>query len=104
MNKGYIKISHELYVNQWKEIHPIIKEFRQTHIKKDSVNNIWLVYGVSKMFDELKEGDEVPEYRLILCWDKNKTMTYEFIRENILNILFKFKTKKESILNESNNN
>lgn len=85
MNKGYLKISNELYVSQWHEIYVFMKDFRPTHIEfRPWENNTWYLYGVSKMFHELKEGDKVPQYHLFLQRHENKAMTYEFILVKLL--------------------
>ena len=81
MNKGFLKISNELYVNDWQQLHIFMKDFRPTHIEfRHWENSIWYMYGVSAMFDELKEGDVVPQYDLIFTQHENKDITYKFKR------------------------
>jgi len=81
MNEGFIKISNELYVNDWERLHVIMKDFRPTHIEFRSwENDIWYFYGVSKKFDKLTLGEFVPQYEVIITEDENKGLTYEFKR------------------------
>ena len=81
MNKGLVKISNECYVNDWAKLHIFMKDFRPTHIEfRHWENNTWYMYGVSEMFEELKEGDAVPNYNVIFTQHENKTITYKFKR------------------------
>lgn len=81
MNKGLIKISNELYINQWSELYIFMKDFRPTHIEfRHWENNTWYIYGVSEMFDKAKEGNAVPEYFVIFNHYENKDSTYKFER------------------------
>lgn len=81
MNKGLVKISNELYVNDWETIYIFMKDFRPTHIEfRHWENDTWYMYGISKMFDELKEGDAVPQYDVIFTQHGNKEITYKFKR------------------------
>ena len=83
MNKGFIKISNELYVNNWERLYVIMKDFRPIHIEfRHWENDIWYVYGVSKKFDKLTLGEVVPQYDVIITEDENKGLTYEFKRIN----------------------
>jgi len=81
MNKGIVKISNECYVNDWAKLYIFMKDFRPTHIEfRHWENNTWYMYGVSKMFEELKEVDAVPNYNVIFTQHENKTITYKFER------------------------
>ena len=81
MNKGLVKISNECYVNDWGKLYLFMKDFRPTHIEfRHWENNTWYMYGVSEMFEELKEGDAVPNYNVIFTQHENKTITYKFKR------------------------
>lgn len=81
MNKGLVKISNELYVNDWKRLYIFMKDFRPTHIEfRHWENDTWYMYGVSEMFDKLKEGDAVPQYDVIFAQYENKDITYKFKR------------------------
>lgn len=76
--KGYIKISDGLIESHWKEFHVIFKDFRPTHIEfKHWENNIWYFWGVSDLFEEVKETEEIPQYDIILTKTK-KALTYKF--------------------------
>jgi|GEM_PF-3113581 len=81
MNKGLVKISNQLYVNDWARLYVFMKDFRPTHIEfRYWENDTWYIYGVSEMFDELKEGDAVPKYDVIFTQHVNKDINYEFKR------------------------
>jgi hypothetical protein len=38
------------------------------------------MYGVSKLFDELKEGDSVPYYDVVFTQNENNNISYKFNR------------------------
>jgi hypothetical protein len=59
MNKGLIKINNEFYTTGW---------------------DTWYMYGVSKLFDELKEGDSVPYYDVVFTQNENNNISYKFNR------------------------
>lgn len=77
--KGIIKISDEAYQTLWKEISIIFEDFRPNHIEmRHWENDTWYFYGTSKFFDELKEGEAIPEYQVILKRHGDNIMTYHF--------------------------
>jgi len=79
MRKGYIKISNHIYVKEWPSIWVFFKDFRPLHIEfRHWENNTWHIYGVSEMFEEIKEGEAIPEYLVIFTNNKNKELSYEF--------------------------
>lgn len=81
MRKGYIKISDTLCKKMWNELYIFMKDFRPTHIEfRHWENNIWYMYGESDKFDELKEGDAVPQYEVVFTSQPDNTYTYEFVR------------------------
>ena len=66
MNKGFIKISDVLYRNEWEMVSLLFKYFRPTHIEfKHWENDVWVLYGESGLFEELKEGEKIPQYDAI---------------------------------------
>ena len=80
--KGFIKISNELYVNHWNEIYVIMKDFRPINIDyRHWENDTWYIYGVSEMFDELKEGEVLPQY-LVIFEQNNGKRNYRFEKVN----------------------
>ena len=88
MKSGFIKISNGVYENMWSDIYILFKDFRPTHIEfRPWENDIWYLYGVSDLFDEVKEGESVPQYDVIFTDHKTKNhdkscnyFTYEFKR------------------------
>lgn len=63
MRKGYIKITDHLYSNMYDSISELFKYFRPTHIEfRYCENDMWYLYGQSEFFDEIKEGEPVPQY------------------------------------------
>jgi hypothetical protein len=81
MNKGLIKINNEFYTTGWDTLHLFMKDFRPTHIEfRHWENDTWYMYGVSKLFDELKEGDSVPHYNVVFTQNENNNISYKFNR------------------------
>lgn len=77
-NKGYFKATDELITTNWKEIYIIFKDFRPTHIEfRFWEGNLWYLWGVSELFDEVKECEAIPQYDIIFTKDKNR-LTYKF--------------------------
>jgi hypothetical protein len=81
MKKGFIKISDTLYKDSWKDLYIFLKDFRPTHIEfRHWENDIWYLYGISDLFDELKAGDAVPQYDVMFSKHEDNPLTYEFKR------------------------
>jgi hypothetical protein len=81
MRKGFFKISNSAYTEMWEYLHLIFKDFRPTHIEfRHWENNVWYLHGVSEKFDELKEGDVVPQYDALFTTHENGSITYEIKR------------------------
>ncbi len=81
MNKGFIKISDVLYRNEWEMVSVLFKYFRPAHIKfKHWENDVWVLYGESELFEELKEGEKVPEYDAIFTTKDGIASSIEFKR------------------------
>jgi len=79
MNKGYIVISKHLYENNYDLISIIFTKFRPTHIEKTYwTNDGWTIWGESKEFREVKEGEEVPRYDVVLKSGKKKIESFYF--------------------------
>jgi len=79
MNKGLIKISNEIYCNQWDLISIIFESFRPINIEfRHWENNIWYLWGISEKFRKLDEGEKIPEYEVIFTFNKKWQNTYEF--------------------------
>ena len=81
MNKGFIKISDQLYREEWGTLYIFMKDFRPTHIEfRHWENDIWYMYGVSEKFDIVNEGENIPQYDVIFTKDSLNNITYEFKR------------------------
>lgn len=90
MKRGFIKMTKDIYENMWSELYIFFKDFRPTHIEfRHWENDIWYLYGVSDLFDEIKEGEVLPQYDVIFTrhkTEKSETkpaceyFTYEFKR------------------------
>lgn len=79
MRKGFIKIAGVLYKERWEDLYIIFKDFRPTHIEfRHWENDMWYIYGENKFFDELKEGQPVPQYDVLMTRLKDGTLTFEF--------------------------
>lgn len=79
--KGLIKISNELYQTDWSTVSKLFLFFRPSHIEfRHWENDTWYSYGTSAHFDELKEGESVPEY-LAIFENKDQEIHFrEFIK------------------------
>lgn len=79
MNKGFIKISNQLYTESWSYFYIFMKDFRPTHIEfRHWENDIWYMYGVSDKFRPLKEGEAVPQYDVEFITHPDGSLTCEF--------------------------
>ena len=83
MNKrGIIKISDQVYKKDWDIIHIIFKKFKPAHIEfRHWENDTWVLYGVCDDFDDIKEGDPVPQYEVI--FKRNEHGIYDFTFEKV---------------------
>ena len=82
MKRGPIKISDEMYRNEWPLIYIFFKDFRPTHIEfRHWEANTWYLYGESDLFDENIEGEAIPEYSVKFIrtevTDKEDVITYK---------------------------
>jgi len=67
MKKGFIRISKQLYDESYDLISPLFLLFKPMHIEfRHWENDIWYFWGTSEKFDELKEGDAVPGYEVLI--------------------------------------
>lgn len=79
MKRGIIKISDTLYKKEWPLISEIFKYFRPTHIEfRHLENDIWHLFGESDLFDEVVEGEKVPEYEVVFTRHPDKSYKIEF--------------------------
>jgi hypothetical protein len=80
MRKGIIKITDDIIKNDWGTLHIFFKDFRPTHIEfRHWENDVWYFYGVSDLFDELKEAESVPFYDVVFT-RIGGSFTYKFNR------------------------
>lgn len=81
MKKGFIKATDELLKRDWGNLYIFMKDFRPTHIEfRHWENDVWYFYGVSELFDEIKEGEDIPQYDVLFTMQEDKSLTYEFKR------------------------
>jgi hypothetical protein len=79
MNKGYIIISDHLYHNEWALISQIFKDFKPYYMRKVGYFfQDWCYYGFSSLFDEVKKGENIPQYHVIFTANEDGTYTYKF--------------------------
>jgi len=80
MNRGLIKVTDQVLNHHWDLFRLIFKDFRPTHIEfRHWEGDLWYYYGVSKLFDEVKEGEIIPEYLATFTQEKDK-VTYTIER------------------------
>lgn len=71
--RGLIKVSNELYEDEYDIISIIFKDFRPIHIAFHFWdNNTWHIHGVSELFEEVEEGCVVPQYDVIFTTHQNE--------------------------------
>lgn len=83
MNKGCIRISEKAHKEMWSDIYIFMKYFRPTHIENRTYEGIWLFYGESNQFDELQEGEIVPEYDVVFTRFDEGGYDVKFHRKNV---------------------
>lgn len=83
MKKGLIKISNELYQNNWEQISLIFKDFKPNHIEfRHWENDVWYFYGVCDLFEVLKEGEVIPFYEVVFNVSENSSvLAYKFLKQ-----------------------
>lgn len=65
----------------WGSIYILFKDFRPNHIEfRHWENNKWYFYGESDLFDEVKEGEVVPQYDVLFTECEDKSYTYKFLK------------------------
>ncbi len=63
LKRGLIKATDEFVMNNWYDFALVLKDFRITHVEyRHWEGNLWYYYGVSEFFDDIKEGETIPEY------------------------------------------
>lgn len=80
MKKGLIKISDVLYQDNWELAFPIFKYFRPFHIDTKLYAREIVFYGECDFFEELKEGEIIPQYDAFVKKYKNGTYSVRFKR------------------------
>lgn len=81
MKRGFIKCSDKLIKDEWQHLYIFFKDFRPTHIEfRHWENDVWYFWGVSELFEELKEGDAVPQYDVLFTKHDDGSLTYKFER------------------------
>lgn len=81
MNKGIIRITHQLYHNNYDVISAIFRDFKPLHIECEYWNiGDFKFYGESDSFDEIKEGDVIPEYLIEITTHDDGIYSYKFIK------------------------
>lgn len=79
MNKGYIILTNELYVDNYDLISIIFTKFRPTYIERTHwLDGGWTIYGECKDFREVKEGEIIPRYEVVLTADSKKVKAFKF--------------------------
>lgn len=70
MKKGFVRITDFLYKNDYEAVKILFSNFRPTYIEfRYWENDVWYLYGESELFEELKEGQLIPEYSFIIDTD-----------------------------------
>ncbi len=82
--KGFIRITDQLYKQNWTDIAPIFKYFKPYRIDVHYINTDgnWHFYGTSEYFDIVPEGAIIPEYEVTVTWATGYEKTYAFKKIN----------------------
>ena len=83
MKKGYIQINDYIYKSQWENVlFPIFKEFKPFNIiKPNGVSDYWIFEGECDLFDEINDGEKLPQYEVRISIKGNET-SHSFIKLN----------------------
>lgn len=93
MKKGFIRMTNDIYNNNWDIAHQIFKDFKPTHIEfRRHENDMWYFWGTCDSFDELKEGEEPKQYIAIFVMQDDKTYRHSFQKMNSFESLHNGKT------------
>lgn len=81
MRKGLIKISDPVYNGLWSDIWIIFKDFRPLHIEfRHWENDTWYLIGECTMFENIEDGDSIPEYTATFTRKEDGLHTYNFTK------------------------
>jgi len=81
MNKGVIRISKQLYNENYDIVCLIFKDFKPLHIENEHWNiGDYVIYGESYLFDVVKEGEVIPNYTVIFQKIEDDSYIYNFVK------------------------
>lgn len=67
MNKGYIKVSNDIYKGDMNIMAGIFSFFRPLRIEQEHWDNEdWVIYGESERFEPLPKGTPIPRYSILV--------------------------------------
>ena len=65
MNKGYIKVSNDIYKGDMNIMAGIFSFFRPLRIEQEVwAHDDWVIYGESERFEPLPKGKQIPRYNI----------------------------------------
>ena len=83
MKKGFIRFTDFVYKKEYEIISQIFKDFRPTHIEfRHWENDVWYIYGESDFFDDVIEGEVIPQYEVIFKTILEGGYSHEFRKFN----------------------
>lgn len=80
MRLGIVKISDELYSNNYDSCKVIFEHLRPLNIKFH--HRQWFIKGESQFFDDVAEGDGIPQYIAEITYASGKAILAKFERVN----------------------
>jgi len=81
VRQGIIRMSNDIYQNNWKQIYMMFSEFRPAYIEfRHWDNNTWYFYGQSEHFEAIQEGQSLPFYVVSFIKNEDETVTMKFIK------------------------
>ena len=69
MRTGRIEIEEDLYEDHYDVAKRIFEHFRPTMIEYDWTHGIYVIYGVSELFEDIRAGS-IPDYTFSITADK----------------------------------
>ena len=78
MKRGIISVSNDIYTNRYDLAKIIFNYMKPIRIDFEYWNgNVWRFVGESDLFDEIKEGESIPNYDAMLKTKEDGTVVFD---------------------------
>lgn len=78
MKLGKIKITHQLILENSKDILPLFAKFLPLHVEREINIGDFIYTGICDEFEDVKEGEDIPFYEVTMKRKEDQTITVEF--------------------------